>query len=92
MKIDTLVIIAAAGAGLYFMSRTLKNSVPTAYTPPRQGGTASSLNNGGNLPTMQVSNTALPGDPGWGWTYYNDGTAIGPNGDYYFQGQKVWSA
>ena len=49
MKLDTLLIIAAAGAGLYIMSRTLKNAVATA-TPTRPYGTASSLNNGGALP------------------------------------------
>ncbi len=27
-----------------------------------------------------------------GWRYYDNGTAIDPNGDYYYQGQKVWSA
>lgn len=25
-----------------------------------------------------------------GWDYYSDGTAIGPDGSYYFQGSKVW--
>lgn len=26
-----------------------------------------------------------------GWSYYTDGTAIGPNGAYYSQGQQVWA-
>jgi hypothetical protein len=26
-----------------------------------------------------------------GWRYFTDGTAIGPDGKYYFQGQEVWS-
>lgn len=87
MKLDTIAIIAAAGAGLFLMSRTLKTTVSGIVAKP---GTASSLNNGGSLPTMEVQNSALPGQPGWGWTYYNDGTAIGPDGTYYFQGSKVW--
>ncbi len=31
------------------------------------------------------------GDAG-GWRYFTDGTAIGPDGAYYFKGTKVYSA
>lgn len=27
-----------------------------------------------------------------GWEYYSDGTAIAPNGDYYYQGALIWRA
>ena len=37
-----------------------------------------------------IANSALPGQPGYGWTYYDDGTAISPQGVYYYQGQEVW--
>lgn len=26
-----------------------------------------------------------------GWTYYSDGTAIGPDGRYYYQGAEVYN-
>lgn len=39
----------------------------------------------------EISNTALPGEPGYGWKYYSDGTAVAPSGSYYYQGQQVWS-
>ena len=26
-----------------------------------------------------------------GWSYYDNGTAISPDGSYYFEGQQVWS-
>lgn len=26
-----------------------------------------------------------------GWEYYDNGTAISPDGSYYFEGDKVWS-
>ena len=87
MKNDTLVILAAAGVGLWLVSRMTQ---PQARTAP-----ALSLNNGGQVNTAgyvrQIFNTALPGQEGYAWQYYNDGTAIGPDGSYYQNGQKVWS-
>lgn len=38
-----------------------------------------------------IFNQANPGDPGFGWSYYDNGTAIDPSGNYYFQGEQVWS-
>lgn len=39
----------------------------------------------------EIPNTALPGDVGYGWKYYSDGTAIGPDGKYYYKGELAWS-
>lgn len=39
----------------------------------------------------EVANTAGVDDPGYGWKYYNDGTAIDPSGNYYFQGDLIYS-
>lgn len=33
----------------------------------------------------------LPTDPGYGWSYYDSGVAISPSGDYYYNGDLVWS-
>lgn len=38
-----------------------------------------------------ISNSSLPGSESWGWQYFTDGTAISPDGVYYYQGQQVWS-
>ena len=46
---------------------------------------------GGSNPTTEIENTAVPGSPGYGWKYYSDGTVISPNGDYYQNGNIVWS-
>lgn len=89
MKQDTLIIIAAAAAGLYAISKMVKPGA--TIRPPTGGGTASSLNGGGTVPITEINNTALPGQQGWGWTYYSDGTAISPAGEYYYNGQRVWS-
>jgi hypothetical protein len=42
-------------------------------------------------PVTEVGNTSLPGDEAYGWKYYSDGTAISPSGEYYYQGEEVWS-
>lgn len=89
MKQDTIIIIAAAAAGLFAISRMVKPG--STMRPPNGSGTAGSLNNGGNVPITEINNTALPGQQGYGWSYYSDGTAISPTGDYYYNGQRVWS-
>lgn len=39
----------------------------------------------------EIPNTALPGDVGYGWKYYSDGTTISPDGKYYYNGELAWS-
>jgi hypothetical protein len=41
----------------------------------------------------EITNTSLPGDSSgaYGWRYFSDGTAISPDGEYYYQGDLVWS-
>lgn len=84
MKNENLIILAAAAAGVFVVYKMTR-----AKASP-QGNTASSLNNGGALPTMEITNTALPGQTGWGWKYYTDGTSIGPDGTYYQGGSTVY--
>ena len=38
-----------------------------------------------------IANTANAGESGYGWKYYSDGTAIDPSGNYYYQGDLVYS-
>jgi hypothetical protein len=39
----------------------------------------------------EITNTATnPGDPGYNWKYYSDGTSISPDGKYYYQGDMVY--
>jgi hypothetical protein len=48
---------------------------------------------GSDFSVSEVANTSVPGDASgaYGWKYYDDGTAISPNGEYYYQGDLVWS-
>lgn len=87
MKTDTLIILAAAVGGVYAVYKLTARA-------RSGGGTAGTLNNNGNVNATvaaAVYNSALPGQEGWGWQYYSDGTAIGPDGSYYLNGTKVWS-
>jgi hypothetical protein len=39
----------------------------------------------------EITNTATnPGEPGYNWKYYSDGTSISPDGKYYYQGDMVY--
>lgn len=42
--------------------------------------------------TTEIRNDDLPGQSGYGWRYYSDGTSIGPDGTYYQNGAAIWSA
>lgn len=53
----------------------------TAQTPRQQVAPA----------VNEIWNNDLPGQAGYGWKYYSDGTSIGPDGTYYSQGMPVWS-
>lgn len=42
--------------------------------------------------TNEISNNALPGESGYGWKYYDNGTAISPNGQYFHEGNAITGA
>jgi hypothetical protein len=41
--------------------------------------------------TKVIENAAQPGQEGYGWQYFSDGTVIDPSGNYYRDGAIVWS-
>ena len=49
------------------------------------------LKNFGSPGTTQIENTAQPGEEAYGWQYFSDGTAISPDGTYYYQGEQVYT-
>lgn len=83
---NTLLILAATGFGLWYVTNKTRRVTSTG---------AMSLNMGGNVSVpstvKEIFNNDVPGQPGYGWKYYTDGTAIGPDGSYYKDNQKVWS-
>jgi len=46
---------------------------------------------GNDYNVEEIANPAQPGQEGYGWRYFSDGTAISPTGDYFFDNQEVWS-
>jgi hypothetical protein len=41
--------------------------------------------------TTVIENTAQPGQEGYGWQYFSDGTVIDPSGNYYRDNELIWS-
>lgn len=80
MKNDSIIIAAVAAAGLFFIWRVTRTGNVSS------NGTVLNQSNKVNA----VNNTALPGQSGWAWQYFTDGTAISPTGAYYYQGQEVY--
>jgi hypothetical protein len=87
MNSDTLVIVAAALGGVALVAYLTRKAAPNAAKPP-----TSSAPNSSAVKTQEIPNTALPGDAGWGWHYYTDGTSIDPAGNYYSGGTLVYAA
>jgi hypothetical protein len=76
MENKDLIVIAAAAAAVWLIVKKLP--ALTAKKPATTGGGV-------------IVNNADPGEPGWGWDYFDGGVAIGPDGSYYLNGNKVWS-
>jgi hypothetical protein len=51
----------------------------------------------GDVGTSEIANPAAPGEAGYGWRYFSDGTVIAPDGGYYAnnpqtnQYELIWS-
>ena len=85
MKTDTIVIAAAAALGLWFVSRVASGK------PLTMANTSPSPTSTGAARATAIPNPALPGQSGWGWQYFTDGTSIGPDGRYYQGGAEVYN-
>ncbi|MFZ3221285.1 MAG: hypothetical protein WA174_14705 [Rhodoferax sp.] len=92
IKPDTLLIAAAAGMALWFVARIAKGQPLSLFksTAPAPTSNGAARTNAVNN-TYEITNTATPGQTGWGWKYYSDGTSIGPDGRYYSGGSEVYN-
>lgn len=86
MKNQDILSLLAGGILAYVAWMTFKGKAATApaIVPARPQA--------GGMYGKAVNNFALPGQPGYAWQYFDNGVAISPNGDYYLNGEKVWSA
>jgi len=95
MNTNVIILAASIAAAFYLAkqqnAKTAGPVAPTrAYTlmgPIFDKLLGKSTSSTGNL----IPNTALPGQPGWGWTYYDSGVSIGPDGTYYVAGNAVYT-
>ena len=79
MKSNDLVTILAGGILAFVAYKVL-------------GPSLSGSSGGSSWVSKITANTSGADNPAYGWQYFSDGTSIAPNGDYYYQGKKVWSA
>lgn len=73
----------------------LFGKTPTSGGTSGTGGIPTGGGSGSTTDTSTVTDVTptdlQPGDEGYGWQYYSDGTAIDPSGNYYYQGDLVYS-
>lgn len=81
MKNDQLIALAIAGIAVWMLvsSRKAKASAPSNPSSVASDSVFAKL----------LKNDTLPGQPGYGWKYYTDGTAISPDGSKYFSGGEL---
>lgn len=79
MKTDQLLTIGLAGIAVYLI-----------YKMVDIGKVGAAVKTTADHFVDVIDNQALPGQPGYGWTYFENGTVIDPNGAYYLNGKQVW--
>jgi hypothetical protein len=90
-KQSTLASLVGATGGIAELQKNMK----AAGLTPTQ--IATSLRGMGINPdtlqaeTTAIENTAQPGEQGYGWQYFSDGTSIDPSGNYYRGSDLIWS-
>lgn len=78
MKTSHLLLLAGIGIAAFLILR------------PKTAGATFRMPTGLDS-VVEIPNLSVPGQEAWGWTYYNNGVAIGPDGTYYKNGVAVWS-
>jgi hypothetical protein len=79
MKQQEMIVLGLAGLAVYMIMQATKKG----------GGTTTA----GGLDKFVNEVFSAGGTPFKnGWRYYDNGTAIDPQGNYYQNGQLVWSA
>lgn len=84
MKNSDLLILAAAAVAAFFILKKNGGLPAVSAAQPASSNQVGDFVNG-------IFNPARVGDPGFGWQYFTNGTAIDSAGNYYFGGQRVWT-
>jgi len=83
MKNEEMIALGLAAVAVYLIVNTNKK------TGAASGGLSATLGNAAKA-VSEIFDTA-GGQFGNGWRYFSDGTAIDPQGNYYQNGQLIWT-
>jgi hypothetical protein len=90
MKDSDLIVLGLAGVAVWFMFQSRKTGLTASGTRTGSGTQGSAGVSASTWVDEIFGADGMPFDNGW--RYYENGTAIDPQGNYYFGGQKVYSA
>ncbi len=80
MKQTEMIALALAGLAVYLIVKGKGTSTTGKCATGTAGGFVKEI--------FDAAGSAFDN----GWRYFDNGTSIDPNGNYYFNGQPVWSA
>lgn len=78
MKNSEIALLAGAAALLFFVFKG-KAGAASAFSPLSA------------IFPKEIFNQAAPGQSGYGWQYFTDGTVIDPDGAYWKDNRIVWA-
>lgn len=90
MKSQNILTVLAIAVLGYVAYRSFAGGGGLLPGTPRAASTPAPKTYANGFPS-QIAYAASPGDAAWGWQYFTDGVAIGPDGKYYLNGNLVWS-
>ena len=80
MKQTEMIALALAGIAVYLIVKGKGSTATTKSNTGAVGGFVGEI--------FDAAGKAFDN----GWRYFDNGTSIDPSGNYYFNGQPVWSA
>lgn len=80
MDNENLILLALCGIALWMIS---KNATGQSNTVLNMGKAINGIS--------EIFTGAKQGQYGYGWRYFSDGGAIDPAGNYYLNGDLVWT-
>ncbi len=75
-----MIVLGLAGLALFIVMKASKKTTGTSSAASKPAGWVDQIFDAGG---SKFAN---------GWSYYTDGTAIDPSGNYYKDGSMIWQA
>jgi len=90
MKTETLLSVVALSVLAFVAFRVSRSALPGQRANVTGDMRKYPATYADGYPSL-IAYAAQPGDAAWGWQYFTDGVAIGPDGSYYKNDALVWS-